>query len=342
MESRPRGRRHYPGCRQSRSVSGARSHDRNAAVGMGASPTDAAVDCRRFDAGPRSGLGTASCNIFDLDPHDLPFSVWRIAPQPEGMIDGCPDQASNAADPSSGTRKRIIYQLHLKSFSTSNDDGIGDFPGLISKLDYIADLGVNTLVAPAILPVATIGRRLRHQRISECSSDYGTLADFRHFVREAHARGIRVITELVVNHTSDQHPWFQRARSAKPGSPWREFLRLVRYTIRNMQALALFSWIASGPIGHGIRSLERYYWHRFYSHQPDLNFDNPQVLKAVLSVMRFWLQMGVDGLRLDAVPYLVEREGTNNENLPETHAILKRFRAELDSCISEPDTARGS
>jgi maltose alpha-D-glucosyltransferase/alpha-amylase len=151
----------------------------------------------------------------------------------------------------------------------------------------------------------------------------------RHFVREAHARGIRVITELVVNHTSDQHPWFQRARRAKPGSAWRDFYVWSdtdqKYTGTRIIFLdterSNWTW---DPVANA------YYWHRFYSHQPDLNFDNPQVLKAVLSVMRFWLQIGVDGLRLDAVPYLVEREGTNNENLPETHDVLKKIRAELD------------
>ena len=151
-----------------------------------------------------------------------------------------------------------------------------------------------------------------------------------HFVREAHARGIRVITELVINHTSDQHPWFQRARHAKPGSPSRNFYVWSDTDQKYSGTRIIFvdtersNWTWD-PVANA------YYWHRFYSHQPDLNFDNPQVLKAVLSVMRFWLELGVDGLRLDAVPYLVEREGTNNENLPETHEILKRIRAEVDA-----------
>ena len=160
------------------------------------------------------------------------------------------------------------------------------------------------------------------------------MADFRHFVREAHARNIRVITELVVNHTSDQHPWFQRARRAKPTSPWRNFYVWSRTDQKYAGTRIIFvdtersNWTWDPVAG-------AYYWHRFYSHQPDLNFDNPHVLKAVLSVMRYWLQLGVDGLRLDAVPYLVEREGTNNENLPETHQILKRFRAEVDRAFPD-------
>ena len=160
--------------------------------------------------------------------------------------------------------------------------------------------------------------------------DYGTLADARRFIAAAHARGMRVITELVVNHTSDQHPWFQRARRAKPGSVYRDFYVWSNDDRKYAGTRIIFvdtqrsNWTWDEVAG-------AYYWHRFYSHQPDLNFDNPRVLKEVLSVLRYWLDLGVDGLRLDAVPYLVEREGTNNENLPETHAVLKRIRAELDA-----------
>jgi maltose alpha-D-glucosyltransferase / alpha-amylase len=228
----------------------------------------------------------------------------------------------------------IIYQLHVKSFFDSNDDGIGDFPGLISKLDYIADLGANVIWLLPFYPSPRLDDGYDISAYREVHSDYGTLADFRHFVREAHARNIRVITELVVNHTSDQHPWFQRARRAKPASPWRNFYVWSHTDQKYAGTRIIFvdtersNWTWDPVTG-------AYYWHRFYSHQPDLNFDNPHVLKAVLAVMRFWLRLGVDGLRLDAVPYLVEREGTNNENLPETHQILKRFRAEVDRAFPD-------
>ncbi|HEY9544853.1 MAG TPA: maltose alpha-D-glucosyltransferase, partial [Solimonas sp.] len=224
----------------------------------------------------------------------------------------------------------VIYQLHVKSFCDGNGDGIGDFAGLIDKLDYIAELGVNTVW---LLPFYPSPRRDDGYDIAEYRGvhpDYGSLADARRFVQEAHKRGLRVITELVINHTSDQHPWFQRAREAKPGSAAREFYVWSDTDQRHTDTRIIFldteksNWTWD-PVANS------YYWHRFYAHQPDLNFDNPQVIKAVLSVMRWWLEIGVDGLRLDAVPYLIEREGTNNENLPETHAILKRIRAELDA-----------
>jgi maltose alpha-D-glucosyltransferase / alpha-amylase len=224
----------------------------------------------------------------------------------------------------------IIYQLHVKSFCDSNDDGIGDFPGLISKLDYIADLGVNTIWLLPFYPSPLLDDGYDISEYRNVHPDYGTLADFRRFIHAAHGRGIRIITELVVNHTSVQHPWFQRACRAKPGSPWRDYYVWSDNDQKYSGTRIIFvdtersNWTWDPVAG-------AYYWHRFYSHQPDLNFDNPHVLKAVLSVMRFWLQMGVDGLRLDAVPYLVEREGTNNENLPETHEILKRIRAEVDA-----------
>jgi len=228
----------------------------------------------------------------------------------------------------------IIYQLHVKSFFDSNDDGIGDLPGLVSKLGYIADLGVNTIWLLPLFPSPRLDDGYDVSDYQAVHPEYGTLADFRTFVRAAHARGIRVITELVINHTSDQHPWFQRARRAKPASPWRNFYVWSDNDQKYAGTRLIFpdtersNWTWDPIAG-------AYYWHRFYSHQPDLNFDNPQVLKAMLSVMRFWLQLGVDGLRLGAVPYLVERECTSNENLPETHAILKRFRAEMD--VNFPD-----
>jgi maltose alpha-D-glucosyltransferase / alpha-amylase len=226
----------------------------------------------------------------------------------------------------------IVYQLHVKSFFDSNDDGTGDFAGLISKLDYIADLGVNTIWLLPFYPSPRLDDGYDISAYRDVHPDYGSLAEFRHFVRAAHSRGIRVIIELVINHTSDQHRWFQRARQAKPGSPWRNFYVWSDNDQKYAGTRIIFidversNWTWDAVAG-------AYYWHRFYSHQPDLNFDNPQVLKAVLSVMRFWLQLGVDGLRLDAVPYLVEREGTSNENLPQTHQILKRLRAEVDAAF---------
>ena len=164
---------------------------------------------------------------------------------------------------------------------------------------------------------------------------YGTRDDFTRFVREAHARGLRVITELVVNHTSDQHPWFQAARRAPHGLAQARLLRLERRPTRSTPARASSSPTPRRRTGPGTRWRKQYYWHRFFSHQPDLNFDNPHVLQAVLRTMRFWLDMGVDGFRLDAIPYLVEREGTNNENLPETHAVLKQIRAALDASYTD-------
>jgi maltose alpha-D-glucosyltransferase / alpha-amylase len=224
----------------------------------------------------------------------------------------------------------VIYQLHVKSFFDANNDGVGDFAGLMAKLDYLTELGVN---AVWLLPFYPSPRRDDGYDIADYKGvhpEYGTMADVRRFIDEAHSRNIRVITELVLNHTSDRHPWFQRARRAKPGSASRNFYvwsdNATAYTGTRIIFLdtekSNWSWDDQA---------QAYYWHRFYSHQPDLNYDNPRVLAAMLGVLRFWLDAGVDGLRLDAVPYLIEREGTNNENLPETHAILKRIRAEVDA-----------
>jgi maltose alpha-D-glucosyltransferase / alpha-amylase len=226
----------------------------------------------------------------------------------------------------------IIYQLHVKSFFDSNNDGVGDFPGLISKLDYIADLGVNGIWLLPFYPSPRLDDGYDISDYRTVHPEYGTISDFRRFVKAAHVRGLRVITELVVNHTSDRHPWFQRARKAKPGSRWRDFYVWSDNDHKYADTRIIFvdtersNWVWDSAAG-------AYYWHRFYSHQPDLNFDSPDVLRAVLGVMRFWLNMGVDGLRLDAVPYLVEREGTSNENLQDTHAILKRLRAEVDAAF---------
>ncbi|KAA0687997.1 maltose alpha-D-glucosyltransferase [Neorhizobium sp. P12A] len=224
----------------------------------------------------------------------------------------------------------IIYQLHIKSFFDANGDGIGDFEGLYQKLDYIAGLGVNAIW---LLPFFPSPRRDDGYDIADyrnVSPDYGTLDDFRKFVTAAHDRSIRVIIELVINHTSDQHPWFQRARNAPVGSPERDFYVWSDDDQKFSATRIIFidteksNWTFDPLAG-------AYYWHRFYSHQPDLNFDNPLVMKELLDIMHFWLETGIDGFRLDAIPYLVEREGTNNENLPETHTVLKEIRAALDN-----------
>ncbi|SMH58643.1 maltose alpha-D-glucosyltransferase [Azospirillum agricola] len=223
----------------------------------------------------------------------------------------------------------VIYQLHVKAFFDADNDGIGDFAGLTQKLDYIQDLGVT---AVWLLPFYPSPLRDDGYDIADYTSvnpTYGNLDDFKRFLDECHERGLRVITELVINHTSDQHPWFQRARQAPPGSNHRDYYVWSDSDQKYQGTRIIFcdteksNWTWD-PVANA------YYWHRFYSHQPDLNFDNPEVLAEVLTVMRFWLDMGVDGLRLDAIPYLKEREGTNNENLPETHDVLKAIRAELD------------
>jgi maltose alpha-D-glucosyltransferase/alpha-amylase len=242
------------------------------------------------------------------------------------LLRGTPEAV--AADPE-WYRDAVIYQLHIKSFFDSNDDGTGDFPGLLQKLDYIVELGVNVVWLLPFYPSPRLDDGYDISEYCAVHPDYGTLRDARRFIREAHARGLRVITELVINHTSDQHPWFQRARHAKPLSWARDFYVWSDTDQRHLDTRIIFidteksNWTWD-PVA------QAYFWHRFYSHQPDLNFDNPRVLEAVLGVMKFWLDLGVDGLRLDAVPYLIEREGTNNENLPETHAILRRIRARLD------------
>lgn len=223
----------------------------------------------------------------------------------------------------------IFYELHVRSFQDGNNDGIGDFVGLTQRLDYLSDLGVT---AVWLLPFYASPLKDDGYDISDYTSihsDYGTLEDFRLFLDKAHSLGMRVITELVINHTSDQHPWFQRARNAPPGSVEREFYVWSDDTLRYAQASLMFpdyessNW-AWDPVAN------QYYWHRFYSHQPDLNFDNPAVCDAIPPVIDFWFEMGVDGMRLDAVPFLYEREGTNCEHLPETHKYLKLLRKHVD------------
>lgn len=223
----------------------------------------------------------------------------------------------------------IIYQLHIKAFSDLDNSGIGDLAGLTSKLDYLQELGVTALW---LLPFYPSPFRDDGYDISDYTSvhpEYGTMRDFRRFVREAHRRDLKVITELVINHTSDEHPWFQRARRAAPNSVYRNYYVWSDTDQKYQDTRIIFTDTEKSnwewdPVA------KAYYWHRFFSHQPDLNFDNPRVLDEIVRIMRFWLDAGVDGLRLDAVPYLCEREGTNNENLPETHEVIKKIRRQLD------------
>jgi maltose alpha-D-glucosyltransferase/alpha-amylase len=223
----------------------------------------------------------------------------------------------------------VIYEVHVRAYCDGNGDGIGDFLGLTDKLDYVQDLGVTALWLLPFYPSPLRDDGYDIADYTDIHPDYGTLHDFRAFLRAAHQRGIRVITELVINHTSDQHPWFQRARTARPGSSARNFYVWSDNPDRYQETRIIFkdfepsnwSW---DPVA------KAYYWHRFYAHQPDLNFDHPEVWRALSGVLDFWLEMGVDGLRLDAIPYLFEREGTNCENLPETHTFLKKLREHVD------------
>lgn len=227
-------------------------------------------------------------------------------------------------------KNAVIYELHIKAFFDSNNDGYGDFNGLIQKLDYLSELGVNTIW---LLPFYPSPFRDDGYDISEYTNihpDYGTIEDFKNFINEAHQRGLRVITELVLNHTSDQHPWFQAARSAPPGSPERDFYVWSDNDQKYKDTRIIFTDTEKSNWTWD-EEAQAYYWHRFFSHQPDLNFDNPAVVDAAIKVMKYWFDLGVDGMRLDAVPYLIEREGTNCENLAETHQILKQLRKELDA-----------
>jgi maltose alpha-D-glucosyltransferase / alpha-amylase len=223
----------------------------------------------------------------------------------------------------------IIYQLHVKAFFDSDNDGVGDFKGLTQRLDYIKDLGVTAIWLMPFYPSPTRDDGYDISEYKGVHPEYGTLRDARAFVRKAHELGLKVITELVINHTSDEHPWFQRARRAPRGSSQRDFYVWSDTTDRYADTPIIFSDTESSN-WEWDEVAGQYYWHRFFHHQPDLNHDNPQVFKAIMSVMRFWLDAGVDGLRLDAIPYLIEREGTDNQNLPETHTVLKKMRAEMD------------
>ena len=239
-------------------------------------------------------------------------------------------RAGTTADDTLWYKDAVIYQLHVKAFFDSNGDGIGDFPGLSSKLDYVRDLGVDTIWLMPFYPSPLKDDGYDVADYHNVHPQYGTRHDFRLFVREAHRLGLRVITELIVNHTSDQHSWFQAARRAPRDSNKHDYYVWSDDPKRYAGTRIIFTDTESSNWAWDDIA-KRYYWHRFFSHQPDLNFDNPQVLKAVIRTMRFWLDMGVDGFRLDAIPYLCEREGTSNENLPETHAVIKRIRASLDT-----------
>ncbi len=228
----------------------------------------------------------------------------------------------------------VIYEVHVRAFQDSDGDGMGDFRGLTQRLPYLADLGVTALW---VLPFCPSPWKDDGYDISDYRNihpAYGTLRDFQHFLEEAHKRKIKVISELVLNHTSDQHAWFQRARRAAPGSRWREYYVWSDTPERYQDARIIFKDFETSnwtwdPLA------KAYYWHRFYSHQPDLNFDNPEVRQVMMETVDFWFDMGVDGLRLDAVPYLYEREGTDCENLPETHEFLRELRAHIDANFSD-------
>jgi maltose alpha-D-glucosyltransferase/alpha-amylase len=222
----------------------------------------------------------------------------------------------------------VIYQLHVRTFCDSNNDGIGDFPGLLQKLDYLQELGISAIWLLPFFPSPLRDDGYDIADYTAVHTNYGSLEDFKTFLSAAHDRGIRIIIELVLNHTSDQHPWFQEARMSRD-NPKRDWYVWSESDDRFKEAGIIFldteksNW-ARDPVS------QSYYWHRFFSHQPDLNFDNPAVFEAMWDAMKFWLEIGVDGFRLDAVPYLVEREGTSCENLPETHAIVRELRRRLD------------
>jgi maltose alpha-D-glucosyltransferase / alpha-amylase len=246
------------------------------------------------------------------------------------MSAGLPMRRRDAAGQSDWYKDAVFYELRVGTFQDSDGDGIGDFRGLTQRLDYLRDLGVTTLWLLPFCPSPLRDDGYDIADYTDVHPDVGTMDDFKVFLREAHRRDLRVVTELVINHTSDQHPWFQRARRSPAGSRWRDFYVWSDSPERYTEARIIFkdfehsnwSW---DPVA------KAYYWHRFYSHQPDLNFDSTEVRKAVLRFLDFWLGLGVDGLRLDAIPYLFEREGTNCENLPETHAFLKDLRSHVDS-----------
>ncbi|MCU0813767.1 MAG: alpha-amylase family glycosyl hydrolase [Burkholderiaceae bacterium] len=245
-----------------------------------------------------------------------------VRPQPAAAV-------AQAADPL-WYRDAVIYELHVKAYADGNGDGIGDFAGLAQHLDHVQSLGVDTIWLLPFYPSPLRDDGYDVADYCDVHAAYGTLDDFRRFVDEAHRRGLRVITELVVNHTSDRHPWFQRARRAPKGSPERDFYVWSDDPDKYAGTRIIFTDTEKSNWAWD-EAAQQYYWHRFFSHQPDLNFDNPAVLEAVIDVMEFWLGIGVDGFRLDAIPYLIERDGTSNENLRETHEVIKAIRRRIDA-----------
>src|ERR1700734_2366532 len=273
------------------------------------------LDCA--DGCAASGISTTTYEALQMNDVQVP------------ALDTAPPTGISAND-ALWYKDAVIYQVNVKSFLDSNADGIGDFKGLTSKLEYIRDLGVNTIWLMPFYPSPLKDDGYDIADYQNVHPQFGTLDDFRVMLSAAHRLGLKGVTELIINHTSDQQPWFQAARKAPADSPKREFYVWSDTEQKYAGTRIIFTDTESSnwtwdPIA------KAYYWHRFFSHQPDLNFDNPQVMKAVLQIMRFWLDMGVDGFRLDAIPYLVEREGTNNENLRETHAVIKQLRAAIDA-----------
>ena len=240
------------------------------------------------------------------------------------------ESTSDTATDALWYKDAIIYQLHVKAFADSNNDGIGDFAGLTEKLDYLQELGVTALWLMPFYPSPGRDDGYDIADYGSISPDYGTMKDFRRFIVEAKKRNLRVITELVINHTSDQHDWFKRARRSERDSSARDWYVWSDTDQKYAGTRIIFTDTEKSNWSWDPEA-KAYYWHRFFAHQPDLNFDNPRVVRAVLQVMKRWLDAGVDGFRLDAIPYLCERDGTNNENLPETHAVIKKLRAELDA-----------
>jgi maltose alpha-D-glucosyltransferase/alpha-amylase len=223
----------------------------------------------------------------------------------------------------------IFYELHVRAFYDSNNDGIGDFPGIIQKLDYLEDLGINTIWLLPFFPSPLKDDGFDVTEHCDVHPDYGSLSDFKLFLKEAHRRGIRVVMELILNHTSDQHPWFKRARKSKAGSRPRDFYVWSDTPEKYKEARVMFSDEESTNWTWDSEA-KAYFWHRFYRHQPELNFENPEVQMEMIKVVDFWMKLGVDGFRLPSIPFLFEQEGTNCENLPQTHVFVKRLRSHID------------
>lgn len=287
--------------------------------------------------GQPAAPGTATLEPPERGGGGDPSAVLSIRPRQEVAGRGRPSADAAAGQPVPPTlwyKDAVIYEVHVRTFFDGNGDGTGDFRGLTAKLDYLQELGVTALWLLPFYPSPLADDGYDVADYTAVHPAYGTLGDFKRFLAEAHRRGMRVITDLVLNHTSTQHPWFQRARRARPGSRWRDFYvwsdspdryRGVRVIFPDYEA-DNWTW---DPVARA------YYWHRFYAHQPDLNYDNPMVRRAMLKVVDFWLRLGVDGFRLDALPYLFEREGTACAGLPETHAFVRELRAYIEARYGE-------